>query len=274
LPWDRFGQALGRLVGFLALLRLLSIAVGVLRLHGFRLTRAGDDLRTEYGLLTRVSATIPLRRVQTVTISEGPLLRWAGRASMRVDTAGGAANQPGARGRESLAPIVDRNRVADLMGAVLPGFEIRDIDWQPAARGATGRVMRVRLAVAGVVSLLLIYPLHWHAAWIFAALAGLAIVSARRAVACLGWARHEDVVLFRSGWIWRHLTVARLTRIQNVALHESPFDRRRVMARVRVDTAGASAASHRIDIPYLARDRAGHLHAELAAAAARTAFRW
>lgn len=274
LPWERIAQAMALLVAFLLLLRLLSIALVVLRLHGFRLTRSGEDLRTEYGLLTRVSATIPLRRVQTVTISEGPLLRWARRASIRVDTAGGTASQPGARGRESLAPIVDRNRVADLVGAVLPGFEMRGIDWQAAAPGAAGRAMRVRVGGAAVVSLLSIYPLQWHAAWVFAALAALAIVSARRYVASLGWARHDDVVLFRSGWIWRHLTAARLVRIQGVALYESPFDRRFAMARVRVDTAGASAASHRIDIPYVTRDRAVRLHSELADAAARTAFRW
>jgi putative membrane protein len=274
LPWDRMAQAAALLVAFLVLLRLLSIVLVVVRLRGFRLSRAGEDLRTEYGLLTRVSATIPLRRVQTVTIADGPLLRWARRASIRVDTAGGASQQPGARGRESLAPIVSRDRVADLVAAVLPDVDLAAAGWQPPAPGAAGRVIRRRLASVMAAGALLAYPLQWHAVWITAALALAAVVSARRYVAHLGWARQEDVVLFRSGWLWRHLTIARLTRIQSVALHESPFDRRRAMARVRVDTAGASATSHRIDIPYVARDRAGQLYADLAASAARTAFHW
>src|SRR5687768_17895042 len=37
------------------------------------LTLAGEDLRTEYGLFTRVTATVPLRRVQAITIKAGPL---------------------------------------------------------------------------------------------------------------------------------------------------------------------------------------------------------
>ena len=57
-------------------------------------------------------------------------------------------------------------------------------------------------------------------------------------------------------------------------MHESPFDRRRAMARVSVDTAGASAGSHRVNIPYIARDAATRLHDHLTAAAARTDFTW
>src|SRR4030095_1775430 len=47
-------------VALLVVVRLVSMAWATLRLHGFKLTREGEDLRTEYGLLTRVAATIPL----------------------------------------------------------------------------------------------------------------------------------------------------------------------------------------------------------------------
>ena len=79
--------------GLLVLVRVLSLIWSFVRLHEFRLSRVGDDLRTEYGLLTRVTATIPLRRIQTLTIRESPLQRLVERMTVRVDTAGG----PGAR---------------------------------------------------------------------------------------------------------------------------------------------------------------------------------
>jgi hypothetical protein len=41
----------------------------------------------------------------------------------------------------------------------------------------------------------------------------------------------------------------------------------------QVDTAGGSEA-FRVDVPYLGRDTAAHLHDRLATAAAETAFRW
>ena len=84
-------------------------------------------------------------------------------------------------------------------------------------------------------------------------------LSARIYIAHLGWAVIDGAVLFRTGWIWRHLTVARFSKVQAVSMTQSPFDRRHRMASVRVDTAGAGDASHRVDIPYLpveTRDRA------------------
>ena len=54
-------------------------------------TRVGNDLRAEYGLLTRVTATIPLRAHPDADVRESPLQRLVGRASVRVETAGGAA---------------------------------------------------------------------------------------------------------------------------------------------------------------------------------------
>jgi membrane protein YdbS with pleckstrin-like domain len=70
------------------------------------------------------------------------------------------------------------------------------------------------------------------------------------------------------------MTMARVSRVQAVTLVESPFDRRASMARVRVDTAGANERSHRIDIPYLARDHAAALQLRLAAQAADQPFHW
>ena len=76
----------------------------LVRLYDFRLTRVGEDLRSEYGLFTKVAATVPIRRVQTITFSAGPLHRWLERAygaghhgwrrvdSARIGQTGAAAN--------------------------------------------------------------------------------------------------------------------------------------------------------------------------------------
>jgi putative membrane protein len=90
----------------------------------------------------------------------------------------------------------------------------------------------------------------------------------------MAWAVTEDAVVFRSGWLWRNVTVAPIAKIQTVACSESPFDRRAAMRRVRVDTAGGSERSHRVDIPYLGRETADVLHARLAEQISRTTFRW
>src|SRR6185436_16143572 len=88
-PWGQIGVLLIGILTLLVLIRVVSMIWSALRLYEFRLSRVGEDLRTEYGLLTRVTATIPLRRVQTLTIREAPLQRLFDRMSIRVDTAGG-----------------------------------------------------------------------------------------------------------------------------------------------------------------------------------------
>ena len=48
--------------GLVLAVRILSMAWVTVTLHDFRLSRAGEDLRTEYGLFTRVTTTVPRRR--------------------------------------------------------------------------------------------------------------------------------------------------------------------------------------------------------------------
>jgi membrane protein YdbS with pleckstrin-like domain len=90
----------------------------------------------------------------------------------------------------------------------------------------------------------------------------------------MAWAVTGEVVAFKSGWLWRHVTVTPIVRIQSVDCVESPFDRRAGMARVRVDTAGASELAHRVDVPYLPQETARDLFQRLAAGAAHTVLRW
>lgn len=280
LASSRIAVTIASVFAFLVLLRLVSMAWALVRLHGFRLTLAGEDLRTEFGLLTRVTATIPLRRIQTLSIREGPFFRLFGRVSVKADTAGadgagdGEDGEGKAKHREWLAPILLRSELPRLVQEILPGLDLAAADWQPVHPRAFRRELKQSLLFLGLVAVPLVIFLRW---WALAPLAVLLVwfaIVARKSVARLGWAVTGDAVLFRSGWIWRRVIVARFVKIQAVALHESPFDRRAAMARVRVDTAGAMDLSHRVDIPYLARETARELHDLLAARAAHTAFRW
>ncbi|HET9209586.1 MAG TPA: PH domain-containing protein, partial [Thermoanaerobaculia bacterium] len=275
--------ALGLLAfaGLLLLLRLISMVWTLSRLYGFRLIAEGEDLRTEYGLFTRVTATIPLRRIQTLTIREGLLHRLFDRVSVRVDTAGSGASGGEGKGekasqREWLAPLVRRKALPGLLREVVPELDlnISDVAWQPPHPRAFARQLKRALIVAVLAASASALLLHGWAFALLPVLAACAFVQARQSIRHLGWAVTEDVVLFRSGWLRREISVARFAKIQAVAVHESPFDRRAAMARVRVDTAGAKDASHRVDIPYLARETAFQLRDLLAARAARTAFRW
>jgi len=269
--------ALGAMVGvgLLLFVRLVSMAWAFVRLYDFRLTRIGDDLRTVYGLFTRVTTTVPIRRVQTVIVSSGPLHRWLGRATVRVETAGGAGeNNGGGSVREWLAPLIRMEAVPELVQQVVPGFDLSALAWQPVHPRAFRRAVKPNLIVAGAITAVAAMAIGWGALGVLLIVMPWAVLSARQYVAYLGWAEHDEVVVMRSGWIWKQLTLARVNKIQAVTLHQSPFDRRARMARVRVDTAGARELAHRIDVPYLDLALASDLHRRLSAHAANTAFKW
>ena len=192
----------------------------------------------------------------------------------------GRAGLHGLRGRNRLAGrgfpdlMIRRDQLPGLLHEVLPELDLSAVAWHAADPRALGRALKKSMLTAVAISLSLVMLLKWWDLALLAVLLAWAYVGARLHVTHLGWAMTDSAVLFRSGWAWRHVSIARFPKIQAVAIHESPFDRRAGMARVKVDTAGAGDASHRVDIPYLPRKTARDLCDVLAAQAARTAFRW
>jgi putative membrane protein len=269
----RIGLTLAAFGSFLIVVRGFSAAWAVMTLHGFRLVRTGEDLRLEYGLLTRVTATIPIHRIQALTIQEGPLHRLCGRVTIRVDTAGGEGEGGAQAQRQRLAPILRRGQVEGFLRTVLPDHDPQVLWNRVDPRGFRRKLTRSALLVA-LIGVVLAWPLGGWAVPLLVLMLGWATVHARQWIRRLGWAATTDAVLFRSGWIWRNTTIAPLGKIQIVAVHESPFDHQLGMARVIVDTAGGSGESHRIHIPYLSRDTADGLAGSLAVHAARSTFRW
>jgi uncharacterized membrane protein YdbT with pleckstrin-like domain len=196
---------------------------------------------------------------------------------VRVETAGGSA-QPGTQQkgprREPLAPIIRAAEVPALIAQIMPEVDATRFAWQPPHPRAFRRAVKPALFLALLISVGAALVIHWRALFAAPLIAGWLIFVTYKQVQHLAWAATDDVVAFRSGWLGRGLTIVPVARIQAVRSFETPFDRRTGMGRVRVDTAGASPTSHRIDIPYLPSDVAFGLHRRLAAGAAASAFRW
>jgi putative membrane protein len=262
----------------LVVLRLLSVVWAFLKFHGFTLTRRGEDLRAEYGLLTRITATIPRRRVQLVHVRQSWMQRVFRVATVQVETAGGGGggNDDGEGGVQHLwiAPLVDEARVPQLRRAVLPGPELDEGDWRPLADGAFARLARRNTLLALLATAATVGMLRWWSLAVGAILVPWAILQAWLHVRHARWAEIEGAVAYRSGWWVRKVSLVPVGKIQAVTLAETPWDRRRRMARVRVDTAGAGRVGHRVSIAYLPVDLAQALHDRLAGRVAATEFRW
>ncbi len=259
------------IVSALLAVRILSVVVALITLHDFTLTRHAGDLRARYGLFTSIALTLRIRRIQAVHQSESPLHRLFGRVSLDVDLAGdggGEEERPNPERMKTrwLAPVCPTAAAPALIAAALPVFDpAAQTDWQPLAPGARSRIFR-----RGALLLLPIFvgPTWWYLreAAVFAVpiAVGLAWMHAHLYVKHTRWALQRDVLLFRSGWLTRQLTIVPRDRVQSLNVSTSPFDRRRHMASLTVDTAGGGGArSAGVRIRYLPVDVARRLAAEL-----------
>jgi putative membrane protein len=255
------------------LLRLLSIGLAIVQFHDFRLGAEHGALAVESGLLTRVRARAPLRKVQFWTVSETLLHRAFHRRSLAVETAVVHTGGESSRSIHHLAPVATPDTTTAIVQRLLPQAGYPAFDWQPLHPAAWKRmsvwpvlVMLVACAALtlrfGPAGLLLLALLPW---W---------ILRARKLAAATGWALNGDVVAFRSGWLDRKVSFAELAKLQGVQLLHTPFDRRRGMATVVVDTAGAGALGHRIHIRYLPAEVARALANRLGRHIARSPLAW
>lgn len=262
------------------ILAALSTAWGILQYYGFKLSRRQDRLRTEYGLFTRIQATIPLQRIQLLATDQGPLQRWLGRVSILAKTAGSSRQTGNSEDstivrRPWLAPIYPAEKMVDLIEAVLPEIEWQSLEWHPLAPRAQRRITKRLWIVFSLLAVPLFFsPLHFWVLPLWVLALAWSAVHARQFVRYSGWALGERVILFRRGWLVRRMAVVRIDKIQGVSIRETPFDRRHRMASLCIDTAGSGAGWRTVDIPLIARETASGLRDLLYLKTARTDFHW
>jgi len=192
---------------------LLQPVRRVLQDWDFRLARDPDGrLRVRYGLLDRRSQTVPLHRVQSVTVTWPLLWRAQHWLHLRLDIAG-LANPESREGRRSdrLLPVGDVPTGRALVYDVLPGVDL--------------------LALPT-------YPPPPRARWLHPF-----------AVRYLGAGLSPEVFVTREGLLTRTMSVVPYARLQSVRVVQGPVQRRLRLATVYVDTAGGrSAAAHDRDL--------------------------
>ncbi len=246
----------------------LSAALTFARYYGFRLSRLGDELRYERGLLQRYDGSIPLGKVQTLTLDANVLMRRFGYTTLAVETAGYGPAQAPSGGSEAAIPLATRERVLRLArevedfgvsieggdGAVaregieaaerveLPEFS------RPPERARTRYVVRFALVVAGLsAALFALQAVVGPPAPVPVPLAAIPLVflpvvpvAAHLKWRNRGYAVGDDHVLTRNGFWSRTTKVVPYYRVQTVIQTQTVFQRRRRLATVVIDTASSA----------------------------------
>ena len=228
---------------------LVSIVATIVRFHGFTLSRAGDDLLREYGLLSRHRSTIPLERVQAVRIEESLLRRPLGLSALKVETAGaapGGSDQPGGRA-EAFVPLARRRDVGRLLATVFADVRFDGVVLNPVAPASRTRSFR-RLAAVVVLAALGVTLWVDRLGAALLLLLGPAWLWARAEYRARAWARAGGYALARGGVLTRATWVVPERKIQTLHLGESPFQRRHGLGTVMIDTAAGGRIARVVDV--------------------------
>jgi putative membrane protein len=263
----------GMLFLFLAAGWALSVTASLVMYHGFVLSEREDVLYRRYGLITTRAQSLPRRKIQRVTI-EAPLVRrLCGTASLRADSAGAGASEPGRQSanaeRDVIAPLAAVGRAEDLVPRILLGMASEPLPWRRVSPRVVVRVflkgvllgaavLAAGLPTVGLPALvgLLALPIAWAVGTLL--------------FANLAYARVPGHVAFRWGLVGRYRAFVPLRKVQGIVLRAGPVERLLGLAHVTVFVAGGSPTT----LGNLPRDEAEGLVFDVAHEAAASRFVW
>ena len=212
--------------------------IAVVRKWDLTAAVSGDELRVTYGLFRKRELVVQTSRVQDARVAQRLLLRPFGRADLRIRS---AASGRGDASQVDI-PLLDAAEIDRVLTRVLPAAVPRP-GLRPAPLAARRRGV-VRASVAAValatpLSVLSVLASRWWTVPALLVVAGGPVLG-ELSYRGLGWAEAGGVQHSRSGVLARRTAIVPEARVQSAAVVSSLFQRRRGLASVRLDLAGAA----------------------------------
>ncbi|NVK22046.1 MAG: PH domain-containing protein [Kangiellaceae bacterium] len=253
---------------------LLSIGLALFKFHDFELLEKKQKLSATMGLLTRLQATIPMSRIQSLTVHNSLLHRWFKRIGVTIETAGGVNTEQQGVTMKHIAPVLPKQLRISYLQQVQKDVDWTAVNWTLVEPRAWKRVFKVSwvLWTLGLLITNAYSPYLFATLWLLAG--AWSAIYGKLYVKNTGYYLANDVIAYKSGVIFKKETYVRLPKIQTVEIKENPFDRRHQMATLQVDTAGAALGAHHIEIPYLNLKNAQAMQAILIQKVKNIDFQW
>lgn len=171
------GVAVIAFIVFLALLIAWGVSIGLtlLRYAGFTLRKGKENLMIQKGLLEKQQLTIPVDRVQGITISENPLRQILGYCSVHLESAGSRGEEEDSASM-MIMPMVKKERALNMLAELFPDYcfsaELTPLPARAASRYIGRACLYVLLPIGAAVWFFWPFGLGFLAAFMLAALYG------------------------------------------------------------------------------------------------------
>ncbi len=239
-------------------LQLLSIVWALLKFYQFKIEKHEDRLQASMGLVSKVAATIPLKKIQLYRISENPIHKYFKARTITIETAGGVNTDKAGIVMRWLAPYIDTSEIKDFVKNIEPKLILGTVKWRLIPHRAWKRVIKKSLISVVLFTLLgytitsLPYFELKKYTWIIPILLiPISYFYAKNYVKKTAYYINDDIICFKSGVWFGKQSFVKISKIQTVEIQQSYFDRRNKMATLEIDTAGSNPLLHHVKIPYL-----------------------
>ena len=250
-----------------------SIIAYVIRYYDYHLVLNGEVFSKRHGLLSSKKTSIDSSRVQSLKIEEKILQRIFHIASISVDTAGDNFQVQDKKKRDLLVPVISGELAGKLAGDIFKELKNVEGKWKKVSKQS---IIRESIAQCLIILCILVPGLFWAGWKAIILLAGLPFVYYLNYQLYLnkGYKVHESYLLWREGWLNRTTLYLPILNIQSVSVSQTPFDRRRNLATLSIDTAGQSNTGGGPEIHHLPYYEAVELQHFLAGRVSESDFTW
>jgi len=266
-------DTLGKIVILILFGLFSSIIAYVIHYYDYHLVLNGEVFSKRHGLLTNKKSSIDRNRVQALKIEEKLLQRIFHIAAISVDTAGDNYQVQDKNKRDLLVPVMPEKLTTTLIDNIFKGFKHIEEKWKKVSKQSVIRGSKV----FWFILLSILVPSFIWAGW-----KSLILLPAFPFVYYLnyqwylngGYWLHESYMLRRWGWLNRETLYLPIKNIQTISVSQSPFDRRRNLATLSIDTAGQSNTGGGPRIHHLPYEEAIRLQRLLARRVSESDFTW
>ncbi|WP_420438510.1 PH domain-containing protein [Candidatus Palauibacter sp.] len=244
----------------------LTVTSAFLRHHNFTLRHGGGRFRSRAGLLTQREVVVEAPKIQQLTVSQGLVLRWFRRYRLFALPAAAVSPEAGRASALEVPDVLEVPLLGDQLAEDLRALVFaREATAIPVLPGSSEfkrvsphyiRALALRygfvLAIIFGTLLLLAWAgmlagtstiLFWWAASIPAA-----ALAAWQRWRRQGYAYDRDGLASRTGFVGREVKAFLMRKVQSATVRQSPLQRRKELATLRVQLACG-----KITVPYIDR---------------------
>ncbi|MFC4099780.1 PH domain-containing protein [Paenibacillus xanthanilyticus] len=255
--WDFFAHRLGALgIGLAAMLLLflcwlVAVAATYLTDYGFEVRLHDEKLHIAKGLLERKQFTLRRDRIQAVHLIDHALRRPFGLVTIRLIIAGAQENN---EKTTVLFPLMKEAHAADFLARFLPAY-VYQREWSVLDRSARRHYVFIPAFICGLLAMPAMIWIPGGFGWLALLLPAFAWLAGELSYRQTGWAMHGDQLAIRKGLFARHRILMPRRRVQWYRMTETPFQRTRGTASLKVTLASGQAGKP-ADIAHLPKPQA------------------